>query len=70
MKALRNYFSGEDNATRNIAETEWLRNSLHYKNASLMAFEVFLAKWQKMYDIFEEEGEPMEEDAKIRFFFK
>ena len=32
-----------------------------------MAFEVFLAKWQNMYDIFEEEGEPMEEDAKYVF---
>ena len=32
-----------------------------------MKFELFLTKWQKMYNIFEEEGETMEEDAKIFF---
>ena len=35
-----------------------------------MAFELFLTKCQKMYNIFEGEGEPMEEDAKTRFLFK
>ena len=35
-----------------------------------MEFELFLTKCQKMYSIFEEEGEAMDEDAKIRFLFK
>ena len=35
-----------------------------------LSFELFISKWQKMYDIFEEEVEPMEEGAKIRFLFK
>ena len=35
-----------------------------------MAFEIFITKCQKMYNIFEEEGDPMEEDARIRFLFK
>ena len=34
-----------------------------------MASEPFLPKCQNMYNIFEEEGEPMEEDAKIFLFF-
>ena len=35
-----------------------------------MTFEFFLTNFQKMQKVFEEEGEPMEEDAKIRFMFK
>ena len=70
MKALRNNFSGEGNGTRNIASAERLRNSIHYKNERSMAFELFLTNCQKMYNIFEEEGEPMGEDAKILFHFK
>ena len=32
MKALRNHFSGEGNATRNISKAERLQDSLHYNN--------------------------------------
>ena len=35
-----------------------------------MQFETFLTQMQKMFNIFDKEGEPMEEDAKIRFLFK
>ena len=35
-----------------------------------MQFETFLTQMQKMFNIFEKEGEPMEEEAKIRFLFK
>ena len=35
-----------------------------------MVFELFITKLQNMYNIFEEEGEPTEEYAKIRFLFK
>ena len=69
MKALRDHFSGEGNATRNIAEAERLRDQLHYKNERSLSFETFLTKCQKMFNIFEEENEKMEEDAKIRFLF-
>ena len=70
MKALRNHFSGEGNASRNIAEADRLKDSLHYKNERAMNFENFLTQCQKMYNIFEKEGEPMAEDAKLRFLFK
>ena len=35
-----------------------------------MPFETFLTQCQKMYNIFQKEGEPMTEEAKIRFLFK
>ena len=70
MKLLRNHFAGGGNATRNIAKAERPCDSLNENNERSMVFELFLTKCQKMYNIFEEEGEPMEEDAKIRFIFK
>ena len=70
MKSLRDHFSGEGNATRRIAEAERLRDTLHYKNERSLSFEMFLTKCQKMFNIFEQQGEPMEEEAKIRFLFK
>ena len=70
MKALRDHFAGEGNATRNISEADRLKESLHYKNERAMAFETFLTQCQKMYNIYEKEGEPMSEEAKIRFLFK
>ena len=70
MKALRNHFAGEGNASRNKAEADRLMESLHYKSERAMNFEIFLTQCQKMYNIFEKEDEPMPEDAKIRFLFK
>ena len=35
-----------------------------------MSFELFFTKFHNMCNIFEKEGEPMEEDAKTQFFFK
>ena len=70
MKALRDHFSGEGNASRNIAEADRLKETLHYKSERAMAFETFLTQCQKMYNIYEKEGEPMPDDAKLRFLFK
>ena len=70
MKSLRNHFTGEVNSTSNISGAKRLHNYVHNKNESSVVFELFLSKLQKMYNIFEEEGDPMEEDAIIRFLFK
>ena len=70
MKALRDHFLGEGNATRSLALAEGLRSSLHYKNERSMAFETFLTQCQRMFNIFKQENEPMSEDAKIRFLFQ
>ena len=34
-----------------------------------MIFELFLTKFQKMYKIFDEGGDPMDEYSKIQFLF-
>ena len=70
MKALRDHFEGEGNASRNKNEADRLKDSLHYKSERSMTFETFLTQCQKMYNIYEKEGEPMPDDAKTRFLFK
>ena len=70
MQALRDHFSGEGNVTRRIAEAERIRDTLQYKNERNLTFESYLTKCEKMYNIFENHGEKMEEDAKLRFLFK
>jgi hypothetical protein len=70
MKALRDHFAGEGNASRNKAEADRLYQDLHYKSERAMPFETFLTNCQKMFNIFEKEGEPMPEAARVRFLFK
>ena len=70
MIRLRAHFAGEGNATRRIAVAERLRDTLYYKNERSMTFEVYCNKAQKMFNIFEQQGEPMTDEAKIRFFLK
>ena len=70
MNALRAHFAGEGNATRNISTADRLQESLHYKGERAMAFETFLTNCQKMFNIYETEGEPMNEETKVRFLFK
>ena len=66
MEALRNHYSGEGNTSRRIAVAERYRDSLHYKNEKALNFTGFLDKIQTMFNIFETEGEPVTEQAKIR----
>ena len=70
MEAPRRHFSGEGNATRNLAETERLQESIHYKGKRAMAFEKFLTQYQKMFNIYEKKGEEMSDEAKVRFLFR
>ena len=70
MTALRNHFAGEGNSTRNISVADRLYESLHYKNERSMAFETFLTQCQKMFNIFDTENSPMNEEARARFLFK
>lgn len=70
MKALRDHFEGAGNASRNKADADQLSESLHYKSERSMTFETFLTQCQKMYNIYEKEGEPYSDDAKVRFLFK
>ena len=67
---LRRHFQGEGNASRRIAIAERMEQTLHYRNERAMAFEVFLSKVQRMYNIFSQQNEPRTEDAKVRFLLK
>ena len=70
MTTLRTHFAGAGNDTRNKAEADRLHDSLHYKSERSMAFEVFLTNCEKMYNIYNKEGEPWPEDRKIRYLIK
>lgn len=70
MKALRDHFLAEGNAFRSLASTDGLRVSFHYKNEMSMAFQTFLTQCQQMFNIFNQENEPISEEAKIYFLFQ
>ena len=70
MKALRDHFTGEGNASRRISEADHLKGQLHYTNERAMTFEEYLTNCQKMYNIYATENEPMGDDAKVRFLFE
>ena len=70
MLALREHYSGEGNASRRIATADRMRDGLHYKNKRSQTFSIFLDRMQKMFNIYEEEGEEFTENAKLRELFK
>jgi hypothetical protein len=70
MIALCNHYSGEGNTSRRIAVAEKTRDTLHYKSERAMSFSSFLDKLQKMFNIFNEEGEAISETAKVRLLLK
>ena len=67
IKSLYAHYKGAGNTTRRIAEASCLSETLHYKNERSLSFTKFLAKMQHMFNLFEEENEPMTEAAKLRF---
>ena len=70
MQVLRDHFSGEENSSRRIAEVENLQKSLHFKYERSTIFEIFLTKCQKIYSIFDDENEAIDEKVTVRFLFK
>ena len=70
MLALCEHYSREGNASRCIATAERMREGLHYKNERSLAFSIFLDRMQKMFNIYEEEGEEFTENAKLCELFK
>ena len=70
MEALRNHYGGVGNASQCIATAEKLRETLHYKSERSMPFSTFLDRMQKMFNIFQEEGEELTENAKVSELLK
>jgi hypothetical protein len=63
MIALRNHYSGEGNTSRRIAQAERYHDTLYCKHEKSLSFLNFLDKIQKMFNMFEEEGESITEQA-------
>ena len=55
MQALRDHFPGEGKSTKIIVEVERMKKSLQYKNERSLSFEMFLPKFQKMFNIYDKE---------------
>ena len=70
MEALHNHYGGEGNASRHITTAEKLHETLHYKSERSMPFSTFLDRTQKIFNIFQEEGEELTENAKVRELLK
>ena len=47
-----------------------MREGLHYKNERSLTFSILLDRMQKMFNIYEEEGEEFTENAKLCELFK
>ena len=67
LESLYTHFKGAGNTTRRIAEASRLSDTLHYKNERSLSFTIFLANMQHMFNLFEQESEPITEAAKLRF---
>ena len=65
MEALHNHYGGEGNASRHITMAEKLRETLHYKSERSMPFSTFLDRTQKIFNIFQQEGEELTKNAKV-----
>ena len=65
MQALRCHYAGEGNSTRRIADAKQIQQSIHYKSERALSFSKFLDSLQRMFTIFEDEGEPLTERTKV-----
>ena len=64
MKDLGDHFARGGNVTRNISEDKQLKEFLHYKSKHTIAFESFVAQFQKMYLIYKNEGKNYDQGGK------
>ena len=69
ISALRAHYQGEGNTTGRIAETERLRDSLHYRNDCGLPFASYLSKMQQIFTLFEDNKEPYSDAMKLRFLY-
>ena len=67
LKALYAHYQGAGNMVRRIGAATCLHEKLHYKNERSLLFAAFLSKVQHMFNLCEEEDEPLTESAKFRF---
>jgi hypothetical protein len=67
IMALRDHYGGEGNMSRRLADADLLYKTLHYKSEKSLTFEKFLDRAQEMFNIYEENSQPIYDDQKIRW---
>jgi hypothetical protein len=65
--ALKAHYGAEGNVARRLADADRLSQQLHYKSEQAMPFERFLNRAQEMFNIYEENKQPMYNEQKIRW---
>ena len=65
MLTLHNHYTSEGNSTHCIASAKHIQMTLYYKSECALPFSKFLDSLQKMFTVFQEEGEPLTEQAKV-----
>jgi len=70
MGALIAHYKGPGNLTRRLTEAARMSTTLHYKTEGAMPFDTFISKCKKMFNMYEEAGEPFHESAKLRFLLE
>ena len=53
-----------------MMEAYQLKEFIHCKNEQSMTFELFLIQCQKIYNIYRDEGEELNEDTLVLFYLK
>jgi hypothetical protein len=67
MIALRLHYSGAGNVQHQVSRADKMRDSLHYKSERMLSFEKFLVRCKEMFNIYEDQAEPMNERQKVQF---
>lgn len=66
FERLRAYYGGRGNQTRQVSRADTLNKSLHYRGERSMRFEDFSSHMREMFNIYDLQGEPLTEAAKVR----
>ena len=68
--ALRRHYSGEGNASRRVATSDPLRETLHCKSKCEFPFNMFLDSIHKTFNIFRDEWGPMANSTQVCELFR
>ena len=70
FKSLHAHYEGAGRASRRIAHAEQIKENTFYKSERAMPFSLFLNRLQTMFNIYEEEEEPIPPNAKVRLLYE
>ena len=68
--ALCRHYSGEGNVSRRVTTVYYLQETLRYKSESVLSFNKFLDRMQKILNIFRDKGEQMANITQVRKLFR